>query len=84
MMIAKGEHVILSTEPCKLNGFIIQDLWLVRSIGSLVPKEFRLREGDRVYVKSDVLEDFGRYKVGHYTDIVAKETRHLDSGDGEE
>ena len=73
---------ITSSAP-KINGFIIQDLWLVNSIGSLVPKEFRLRIGDRVYVKSDSLEDFGRYKVGHYTDIVASESRHLD-GDDEE
>tara|TARA_Y100000356_G_scaffold134407_1_gene143672 strand:- start:2279 stop:2530 length:252 start_codon:yes stop_codon:yes gene_type:complete len=83
-MVAKGEHVILSTEPCKINGFIVQDLWIVRSIGALVPKDFRLLKGDRVYVKPDSLENFGRYKVGHYSDIVAKETEHLDSGDDEE
>ena len=83
MMVAKGENIILSTEPCKINGFIIQDLWLVNSIGSLVPKELRLRIGDRVYVKSDSLENFGRYKVGHYSDVVACESRHLD-GDDEE
>ena len=84
MMVAKGEHVILSTEPCKIDGFIVQDLWVVVSIGSLVPKDFKLNLWERVYVKPDSLENFGRYKVGHYSDIVAKETKHLDSGDDEE
>ena len=47
-MVAKGEYVILSTEPCKIDGFIVQDLWVVVSIGSLVPKDFKLNLWERV------------------------------------
>ena len=82
MMVAKGEYVVLSIQPTKVDGFIVQDLWTVASVGSLVPKDLLLFPTNTVYVKPDSLEDFGKWKVAHYNDIVGMEILKLNPPNG--
>ena len=69
-MKAIGEYVVLSNTPCEINGFIIQSLWEVISAGNKVPL---VLDNQMVYVKHDTLEDYGKYKVAHWKDIVGME-----------